>query len=165
MMMVPEDPSEDPIPEAPVISLQNEIVTPKRRGKNKPIIIDTEPAVHPQKRKGALKPATSKPASMSQASKPASTSQASKPMTKPIETPIHIEATHIERDTEEIFADDYEIEYIKLSPFDHDGASYLREPTKNKLFQKQSKGVGDYIGRYDPYTGTIRTDIPDSDED
>ena len=182
MMTIPEDLSEDPIAvdpiaedpiaealsEAPIVALQNEIVTPKRRGKNKPIIIDTEPVVHPQKRKSALKSQALKSQALkSQALKSqALKSQALKSQaSKPVEAPVHIQATHIERDTEEIFADDYEIEYIKLFPFDHDGASYLREPTKNKLFQKQSKGVGDYIGRYDPYTETIRTDIPDSDED
>ena len=50
-----------------------------------------------------------------------------------------------------------------MVPFEHDGTSYLREPTKNKLFQRIKNNIGAYVGRYDPYTETIRTDIPDSD--
>ena len=150
---------EDPITEDTVIEeepvLQNVIVKPRQ--KSKPIQIEEDPVVK-LSTSSKRKPSTAKPST----AKPST----AKPSTaKPIEAPIQINATHIEQDTEEIFADDYEIEYIKLSPFELNGTMYLREPVKNKLFQKPSKGVGDYIGRYDPYTETIRTDIPDSDED
>jgi hypothetical protein len=74
-----------------------------------------------------------------------------------------IVATHIERDIEEYYVDDYDIEILPVVPFEYDGTSYLREPTKNKLFQRIKNNVGAYVGRYDPYTETIRTDIPDSD--
>ena len=74
-------------------------------------------------------------------------------------------ATHIEKEIEEFCIDDYEVEYVKLTPFEHNDISYFREPTKNKLFERKSKIIGAYIGRYDSYTDTIRTDIPDSDSE
>ena len=172
---VGEDPiTEDPIAEDPITEeepvLQNVIVKPRQ--KSKPIQIEEDPVVKPST-SSKRKPSTAKPSTAKPSTAKPSTAKAvlakpstAKPSTaKPIEAPIQINATHIEQDTEEIFADDYEIEYIKLSPFELNGTMYLREPNKNKLFQKPSKGVGDYIGRYDPYTETIRTDIPDSDED
>ena len=86
-----------------------------------------------------------------------------KPLPKPqIESII---ATHIENEIEEFCTDDYEIEYVKLTPFEHNDISYFREPIKNKLFERKSKTIGAYIGRYDSYTDTIRTDIPDSDSE
>jgi len=86
-----------------------------------------------------------------------------KPIPKPqIESII---ATHIENEIEEFCIDDYEIEYVKLTPFEHNDISYFREPIKNKLFERKSKTIGAYIGRYDSYTDTIRTDIPDSDSE
>jgi hypothetical protein len=88
-----------------------------------------------------------------------------KPVTAAAQPITSVIATHIERDTEEYYMDDYEIEYVKLSPFEHNSTMYFREPRKNKLFQHINGALGDYIGRYDPYTETIRTDIPDSDEE
>jgi hypothetical protein len=74
-------------------------------------------------------------------------------------------ATHIENDIEELCTDDYEVEYVPLIPFEHNDISYFREPVKNKLFERKNKIIGAYIGRYDSYTDTIRTDIPDSDSE
>lgn len=74
-------------------------------------------------------------------------------------------ATHIEKEIEEFCTDDYEVEYVKLTPFKHNNITYFREPIKNKLFERKSKTIGAYIGRYDSYTDTIRTDIPDSDSE
>ena len=74
-------------------------------------------------------------------------------------------ATHIETKIEELCIYDYEVEYVKLTPFEHNDITYFREPTKNKLFEKKNKAIGAYIGRYDSYTDTIRTDIPDSDNE
>ena len=82
----------------------------------------------------------------------------------PIESKSII-ATHIETKIEELCIDDYEVEYVKLTLFEHNDITYFREPTKNKLFEKKNKAIGVYIGRYDSYTDTIRTDIPDSDND
>jgi hypothetical protein len=75
----------------------------------------------------------------------------------------HITATHVEKDMEEVYIDDYEVEHVKLSPFEHIDTMYYREPTKNKLFEHIKGGFGAYIGRYDPYSDCIRNDIPDSD--
>lgn len=67
--------------------------------------------------------------------------------------------THIEQ-FEEMAVDEYEVEEVKLSPFVHEGVTYLRA-TKNKLFDQRFN----YIGRYDPHTDGIRDDIPDSDDE
>jgi hypothetical protein len=67
--------------------------------------------------------------------------------------------THIEQ-FEEMAVDEYEVEEIKLSPFVHEGVTYLKA-TKNKLFDQRFN----YIGRYDPHTDGIRDDIPDSDDE
>jgi hypothetical protein len=89
----------------------------------------------------------------------------SKPVIQVEEKPKNIVATHIERDVEEFYADEYEIEHVRLSPFEHNSVRYFREPKKNKLFQQINGSLGDYIGRYDAYTDSIQTDIPDSDEE
>lgn len=67
--------------------------------------------------------------------------------------------THVEQ-FEEMVVDEYEVEEVKLSPFVHEGNTYLKA-TKNKLFDPQFN----YIGRYDPHTDRIRNDIPDSDDE
>ena len=88
-----------------------------------------------------------------------------KPLPKPLPQIESIIATHIEKEIEEFGIDDYEVEYVKLTPFEHNDISYFREPVKNKLFERKTKTIGAYIGRYDSYTDTIRTDIPDSDSE
>jgi hypothetical protein len=77
----------------------------------------------------------------------------------------HIVATHVEKDMEEVYIDDYEVEHVKLSPFEHNDVMYYRDPKKNKLFEHVKGGFGAYVGRYDSYHDTIRTDIPDSDDE
>jgi hypothetical protein len=77
----------------------------------------------------------------------------------------HITATHVEKDMEEVYIDDYEVEHVKLSPFEHNDTMYYRDTTKNKLFEHIKGGFGAYVGRYDPYSDCIRNDIPDSDEE
>jgi len=99
-----------------------------------------------------------------------------KPRKKPIPAPAtvavshdHKEAvipTHIEKSLEEFDTDEYMIEYIKLTPFETGNTSYFRDSKKNKLYQKRKDTVvGPYVGRYDPYTETIHTDVPDSDDE
>jgi hypothetical protein len=74
--------------------------------------------------------------------------------------------THLEKTVEEFPIDQYEIEYVKLTPFQLGQTSYFRDTTKNKLYRKRKeKEIGEYIGRYDPITETIQTDIPDSDNE
>lgn len=82
---------------------------------------------------------------------------------------VHKEATlptHLETSLEKIDADGYAIEYIKLVPFEVGAATYFRDTKKNKLYKKiKEKGIGAYIGRWNPDTDCIVSDIPDSDEE
>lgn len=74
--------------------------------------------------------------------------------------------THIETSLEEFDTDGFEIEYIKLEPFEVNGITYLRECSKNKLYKKiKDKGIGGYVGRWNPDTESIITEIPDSDDE
>lgn len=74
--------------------------------------------------------------------------------------------THIENKLEKIDADGFRIEYIKLEIFEANGTTYFRDTKKNKLYKKiKEKGIGAYIGRWNPDTDSIVTDIPDSDEE
>ncbi len=74
--------------------------------------------------------------------------------------------THMEEILEEFNTDDYEIEYVKIKSFTIGSTSYFRDYHKNKLYRKiKEKIVGEYIGRYDPETDSIVSDIPDSDDE
>lgn len=73
--------------------------------------------------------------------------------------------THIEETLEEYDICDLEVVYVKLSHFEHNGKSYLRESKKNKLFQVIKGKPGKYIGRFYPETDEIDYDIPDSDDE
>ena len=74
--------------------------------------------------------------------------------------------THIEKTLEEFATDGYAIEYVKLSSFDVGQTTYFRDSIKNKLYKKHKENrIGDYVGRYDSHTDSIRTDIPDSDDE
>jgi hypothetical protein len=82
---------------------------------------------------------------------------------------VHKESTlptHLENVMEEFDTDGYEIEYVKLVPFELNGSTYFRESNKNKLYKKiKDKGIGAYVGRYNPDTDTVVSDIPDSDDE
>ncbi len=74
--------------------------------------------------------------------------------------------THLETDLEQIDTSDYEIEYVRLTPFEANGTTYFRDSKKNKLYKKiKEKGIGPYVGRWNPNTDSIITDIPDSDDE
>lgn len=74
--------------------------------------------------------------------------------------------THLEETVEEHSISDYETEVISLSLFQHNETSYFRDAKKNKLYRRiKEKTIGPYIGRYDPTTDTIMTDVPDSDDE
>ena len=74
--------------------------------------------------------------------------------------------TYLETNLEEFDTDGYEIEYVKLSLFEHKSATYFRDSTKNKLYKKiKDNGIGEYVGRYNPDTDSIVSDIPDSDDE
>jgi hypothetical protein len=58
------------------------------------------------------------------------------------------------------------VEVVKVKLFEHDGVTYYREATKNKLYKRLANGsIGGYHGRWNPRMKTIDTTIPDSDED
>ena len=82
---------------------------------------------------------------------------------------VHKEATlptHLETSLDKIDAEGYTIEYIKLVPFEVGAATYFRDTTKNKLYKKiKEKGIGVYVGRWNPDTDCIVSDIPDSDDE
>ena len=81
--------------------------------------------------------------------------------------PLHKEVvlpTHMESSMEEFDTDGFEIEYVRLLTFEHESQSYFRDSKKNKLYKKiKEKTIGSYVGRYDPDTNSIHTDVPDSD--
>jgi hypothetical protein len=71
--------------------------------------------------------------------------------------------TYLEKTVDEIDADEFDIEYVTLKPFEHNGTLYFRDAVKNKLYKNLKQKVGDYVGRYHPMQDCIYTDIPDSD--
>jgi hypothetical protein len=74
--------------------------------------------------------------------------------------------THIETKLDKIDTEGFRIEYIKLTVFEANGSTYFRDSRKNKLYKKiKDKGIGAYVGRWNPDTDSIITDIPDSDEE
>jgi hypothetical protein len=74
--------------------------------------------------------------------------------------------THIENSLEKVDIDGYEIEYIKLSAFEVGETTYYRDSRKNKLYRRLKEGViGNYVGRWNPDTSAIVTEIPDSDDE
>jgi hypothetical protein len=74
--------------------------------------------------------------------------------------------THIEKKLEEIDSEGYDIEYIQLSLFEANGTTYFRDSKKNKLYKKiKDRGIGAYIGRWNPDTESIISTIPDSDNE
>jgi len=74
--------------------------------------------------------------------------------------------THMEQEREEVDIDGFDIEYVKLSVFSLGDVTYFRDSKKNKLYKKiKEKTIGGYVGRYDPATETIHTDVPDSDDE
>ena len=74
--------------------------------------------------------------------------------------------THIETKLDEVDIDGYKIEYVKLAVFEVGQATYFRDSAKNKLYRKiKEKGIGAYIGRWNPDTDSIIADIPDSDNE
>jgi hypothetical protein len=74
--------------------------------------------------------------------------------------------THKEEEMEEHSIEDYETEDVILSIFILDGTVYFRDAKKNKLYRRiKEKTIGQYVGRYDPYTDSLVTDVPDSDDE
>ena len=80
--------------------------------------------------------------------------------TKPVPTPLHptlLEAPEAPLSVERV-------EVVKVRLFEHDGATYYREPTKNKLYKRQTNGsIGPYLGRWNPRLKTVDLTVPDTD--
>lgn len=83
--------------------------------------------------------------------------------------PVHKEVvlpTHMEVSMEEVDVRDYSVEYVRLTPFECNQTMYFRDSTKNKLYKRiKDNVIGNYMGRYDPDTESLVTDIPDSDDE
>lgn len=74
--------------------------------------------------------------------------------------------TYLEEKMEEQSISDYETETVSLSVFILDNVVYFRDAKKNKLYRRiKEKTIGPYIGRYDPQTDSLVTDVPDSDDE
>lgn len=129
-------------------------------GKQKPVVGDTEVIQVPVQEEAALlvqEPVkTRKPRK-----KPEVGSATVLPLHKEVVLPTHIESAMEEFDT-----DGFEVEYVRLSTFEHESQTYFRDSKKNKLYKKiKEKTIGSYVGRYDPDTDSIHTDVPDSDDE
>jgi hypothetical protein len=123
-------------------------------GKQKPDVGETEPVQEVKQEPAPVK--TRKPRK-----KPEIGSTALLPLHKEVVLPTHIESAVEEFDT-----DGFEVEYVRLSTFEHESQSYFRDSKKNKLYKKiKEKTIGSYVGRYDPDTNTIHADVPDSDDE
>lgn len=74
--------------------------------------------------------------------------------------------THMEQTMEEVDLDDYEVEYITLTTIEIGQTTYYIDRSSQKVFKRiRDKQMGEYVGRYDPATESIHTDIPDSDDE
>jgi hypothetical protein len=128
-----------------------------------PVSTVIAPPVVEEKPKKARKPAVAK--KQSTIKKPKVTTPVKMADPSMIQKEV-ILPTFMEQTREEIDMDEFEVEYVKLSAFTHDNVTYFRDSKKNKLYKKiKENSVGDYVGRYDPLSQTIYTDVPDSDEE
>lgn len=118
-----------------------------------PVNTDTEPVAAPKKTAPRKKAEVTTPYTNLISNTP-------KLVTKEVVIP-----THIESKLDKIDADGFQIEYIKLSVFEANGSTYLIDRKKNKLYKKIKERPGPYVGRWNPDTDAIITDIPDSDEE
>jgi hypothetical protein len=147
-----------------------------KNSRRKPQVVSDgteEPVKTPVKR-------TKKPTVAPEEQKDISETKRKQPTKKTTETPysallnnttqlVHKEVslpTHLESSLEEFDTDGFKIEYVKLTQFEVNGATYFRDSVKNKLYKKvKDKGIGAYVGRWNPDTDMIVTDIPDSDDE
>jgi hypothetical protein len=83
--------------------------------------------------------------------------------------PVHKEVvlpTHMEVSIDEVDLRDYSKEYVHVSLFECNHTMYFRESAKNKLYKRIKDTImGAYVGRYDPDTESLVTDVPDSDDE
>jgi hypothetical protein len=129
-------------------------------GKQKPVVGDTEVIQVPVQEEAAV--IVQEPVKTRKPRKKPEVGPATVlPLHKEVVLPTHIESTMEEFDT-----DGFEVEYVRLSTFEHESQTYFRDSKKNKLYKKiKEKTIGSYVGRYDPDTDSIHTDVPDSDDE
>jgi hypothetical protein len=153
---------------------------------------DLKPAAAPEDLKPAAAPEALKPAAPPEDLKQPpkqKTKKAEKPVEKPKDKPKiarpkiakpkvspkqtseasnHKEVaipTHMEKTMEEFDTDGFEIEYVSLVPFEVNETNYFRDRKKEKLYKNTKGSIGYYVGRWDPDTESIHTEVPDSDEE
>jgi hypothetical protein len=155
---------------------------PKKKGRTKAIATqpeDLKPAAAPEDLKQPPKQKTKKVEE--QAEKPKDKPKIAKPkiakpkVAKPKVSPKqtseasnHKEVaipTHMEKTMEEFDTDGFEIEYVSLVPFEVNETNYFRDRKKEKLYKNTKGSIGYYVGRWDPDTESIHTEVPDSDEE
>lgn len=150
---------------------------PKKRGRKPKVasntsehVVDSSVTAQPAETKKVRKPRVASTASNdtsnSKKKKPAVSSYGS--LIAETNHLVHKEVvlpTHIETTMEEFDSDGYRIEYVRLVPFDVDGTTYFRDSNKNKLYRKMKDKIGAYIGRWNPETNTIISDVADSDDE
>lgn len=117
-----------------------------------------EKPVEEPKEKPIPKPKVAKPKVAKPKVSPKQTSEASNH--KEVAIPTHMEKTMEEFDT-----DGFEIEYVSLVPFEVNETNYFRDRKKEKLYKNTKGSIGYYVGRWDPDTESIHTEVPDSDEE
>jgi hypothetical protein len=130
-------------------------------GKQKPVVGDVPEPIQVQevKPEQALESEVKPVKTRKPRKKPEIGPSALLPLHKEVVLPTHMESTIEEFDT-----DGFEIEYVRLSTFEHESQTYFRDLKKNKLYKKiKEKTIGSYVGRYDPDMNMIHTDVPDSD--
>ena len=159
---------------------------PKKKGRAKAASEDLKPAAAPsedlkpealkQKTKKAEKPAE-EPKDKPKIAKPkiakpkVAKPKVAKPKVSPKQTSEasnHKEVaipTHMEKTMEEFDTDGFEIEYVSLVPFEVNETNYFRDRKKEKLYKNTKGSIGYYVGRWDPDTESIHTEVPDSDEE
>lgn len=157
---------------------------PKKKGRAK-AAEDLKPAAAPsedlkpeaqqapkQKTKKAEKPAEEPTIAKPKVAKPkVAKPKVAKPKVSPKQTSEasnHKEVaipTHMEKTMEEFDTDGFEIEYVSLVPFEVNETNYFRDRKKEKLYKNTKGSIGYYVGRWDPDTESIHTEVPDSDEE
>lgn len=86
--------------------------------------------------------------------------------TLPVESkpPENLVVSHIEENMESLAVEDVEI--VPVTIMEYDGKKYYCDERKGKLYEVgKTDKPGKYVGRWNPRTSTIETDIPDSDSE
>jgi hypothetical protein len=151
-------------------------VEPKKKGRAKAVPEDLTPAVPEEdltpapKRKTKEeatepKPKIAKPKVAKAKPKVSPTPKVSPKQTSETHHKEVAIPTHMEKSMEEFDIDGFEFEYVTLVPFEANETNYFRDRKKEKLYKNIKGTIGHYVGRWDPDTESIHTEVPDSDEE